>query len=121
MAKTVNSSLVFTRDGFTTTQNLPALPYERLVALQIAVAAVMVQLAALGSTRVADMSSGSTRPTPGGDVDVSYSMTTDHGAGGSTFAVGYSGISKEIADAIDGAFMTALQGALPQTAVASAA
>ena len=100
MAKTVDSTITITRDGIATSTPLKDLPYATFVALQISLAAAVNQLASWGAARVAAMVSSQPNPGFGGESDVRFELRSDHGAGGSEFVVGYSGISAAGADQI---------------------
>jgi len=109
MAKTVNVSVIITRDGKTSTQNFDRIGYATFVALQAALAGVMSTLQSWGSTRVAAQVDGIKGPaSPGGECDLRAELRADHGQGTSDVMLGYSGISKETADEIQGALLGAV-------------
>jgi hypothetical protein len=107
--KNVNSTLTVMRDGVADVIPLKNMPYAQFVALQSALAAALSSLCSLGVARVADAVAPTGRKVPpmGGDVDVSFSLVTDHGAGSSEFAVAYRGLSPEMADMTVGIFKQA--------------
>ena len=104
MANTVNSTITITRDGIATSTPLKDFPYAKLIALEVALSAALSQLCTIGVLRLAGFqpSAGS-----GGDADVKFELVTDHGAGGSEFAVGYSGVTAAMADEITAALKAA--------------
>ncbi len=104
MAKTVNVSVIITRDGKTTAQNFERVGYA---------SGVLSTLQSWGTTRVAAMVDGiKAPPSPGGSVDLRMELRADHGAGTSEVVVGYTGISQETADEIQGAMLGAVSGVL---------
>lgn len=108
MAKTVNVSLIVTRDGKTTAQNFPKVGYATFVALQSALCGVLSTLQSWGVARVAAEVDGTkTAARPGGDNDLRLELRADHGQGTSEVVVGYTGISAATADEIQGAFLAA--------------
>jgi len=70
MAKTVNASVVVTRDGSTTVQNFPGMGYATFVALQSSLSGVLSMLQSWGSIRVAELIEGRAGEGPGGDCDL---------------------------------------------------
>jgi hypothetical protein len=102
MASTVNSTITITRDGIATSTPLKDLSYAKLVALEVSLAGALSQLCTQGVLRL-----DSPGPSASGEADVKFELVTDHGAGGSEFIVGYSGISAQAADAITLALRTA--------------
>lgn len=103
MAKTVNASIVITRDGNSVSTPLKDMPYAKFVALESALAAGLAQLASWGSIRVAAAMDPTTKPTAmamGGESDVRFELRADHGAGGSEFVVAYSGLAPAMADQV---------------------
>jgi hypothetical protein len=113
MAKTINVSVIITRDGKTTAQNFERVGYATFVALQSALSGVLSTLQSWGTTRVAAMVDGIKAPkSPGGSVDLRMELRADHGAGTSEVVVGYTGISSETADEIQGAMLGAVSGVL---------
>ena len=107
MAKTVNSTITITRDGIATSTPLKDFPYAKLIALQVALSAALSQLCTWGALRVAAMVEGKSVTGAGGDTDLRFELRTDHGAGGSEFVVGYSGIAAADADEITAALKAA--------------
>jgi hypothetical protein len=109
MAKTVNVSVIVTRDGKTTAQNFDKIGYATFVALQSALSGVLSVLQSMGATRVASQVDGIKSPaSPGGDCDLRAELRADHGQGTSEVVIGYTGISKETADEIQGALLGAV-------------
>jgi len=109
MAKTVNVSIVITRDGKTQVQNFEKMGYATFVALQSALNGVLSSLQSWGTARVASQVDGTkAKASPGGDNDLRAEMRADHGQGTSEVALGYTGISKETADEIQGALLAAV-------------
>ena len=109
MAKTVNVSVIVTRDGKTTAQNFDKVGYATFVALQAALAGVLSMLQSWGVTRVASQVDGiKAAPAPGGDCDLRCELRADHGQGTSEVLLGYTGISAATADEIQGALLDAV-------------
>jgi len=100
MAKTVDSTITITRDGISVSTPLKAFPYAKFIALQVSLAAALSQLCTWGALRVAAMVEGKPSTGAGGEADIRFELRTDHGAGGSEFVVGYSGIAAKDADEV---------------------
>jgi hypothetical protein len=107
-AKTVDVSIIITRDGLTQTQNFPKLSYATFVALQSACASVLSTLQSWGSARVAALAGGKQDRVIGGTCDLRCELQADHGGGTSEVVIGYTGISAQIADEISGALLKAV-------------
>jgi len=113
MAKTVNVSIIVTRDGKSTVQNFEKVGYATFVALQSSLSGVLSMLQSWGSTRVASQVDGiKAGPNPGGNVDLKMELRADHGAGTSEVVVGYTGISPETADEIQSMMLGAVASVL---------
>lgn len=112
--KNVDSTLTVMRDGVADVTPLKGLPYARFVALQTALAAALSSLCSWGAVRVADdvAPTGKKGVKAGGDVDVSFSLITDHGAGSSEFIVAYRGVSPESANQMVAIFKQASSSVL---------
>jgi hypothetical protein len=110
--KTVDSTITITRDGISVSTPLKAFPYGKFIALQVALSAALSQLCTVGALRVAAMVAGATPTGSGGGADVRFELRTDHGAGGSEFVVGYSGLSVADADMITAALKAAANSVL---------
>ena len=108
MAKTVNASVVVTRDGKTTVQNFDKMGYATFVALQSSLSGVMSMLQSWGSIRVAAIADGRPVRSVGGDCDLRCELKGDHGKGTSEVTLSYTGISAQDADEITGALMGAV-------------
>jgi hypothetical protein len=108
MAKTVNVSVVLTRDGLTTVQNFDKMGYATFVALQAAMGSVLSMLQSWGSTKVAASIEGRPTASASGDSDLRCELKADHGPGTSEASVGYTGIAAKDADEITAAFMNAV-------------
>lgn len=108
MAKTVNVSVVVTRDGKTTVQNFDKMSYATFVALQSSLSGVLSMLQSWGVNRVAAQVDGRPARKPGGDNDLRLELKADHGQGTSEVAVGYTGISAQDADEITAAMLGAV-------------
>lgn len=102
------------RDGVADVVPLKALPYARFVALQVALAAALGSLCSWGAARVAAevAPTGKKAPAMGGNVDLSFNLSTDHGAGSSEFFVAYRGISEDLANQTVGIFKQAVGSVL---------
>jgi hypothetical protein len=113
MAKTVNVSIIVTRDGKSTVQNFDKVGYATFVALQSALSGVLSVLQSWGTARVASMVDGiKAGPSPGGNVDLRMELRADHGAGTSEVVLGYTGISPETADETQNALLGAVASVL---------
>lgn len=108
MAKTVNVSVVVTRDGKTTVQNWDKMGYATFVALQSALAGVVTMLQSWGTIRVAAMADGRPVKSAGGSSDLRLELKADHGQGTSEVTLSYTGISAQDADEITAAAMGAV-------------
>lgn len=108
MAKTVNASVVITRDGKTTVQNFDKMGYATFVAMQSALSGVLSMLQSWGSIRVAAMADGRPARSPGGDSDLRCELKADHGQGTSEVTLSYTGISAQDADEITAALLGAV-------------
>ena len=112
MAKTVNATVIFTRDGHTDATNLDKLGYATFVAVQSALVACLANLTSWGVQRVAAAVDGGKAGHPGGDVDLRMELRADFGAGTNDISVSYTGISAEVADQIVGMVKGAINGVL---------
>jgi hypothetical protein len=112
MAKTVNASVVFTRDGKTEATNLDKLGYATFVAIQAACVAELVGLASWGVQRVAAAVDGGKSKGAGGESDLRVELKADFGAGTSDVSLSYTGIAAADADEITGKFKAAVNGVL---------
>lgn len=111
--KTVNSSITITRDGVAVSTPLKDMPYAKFIALQVSLAAALSQLCTWGALRVAAMIDPTQKKKgAAGEADLRFELRTDHGAGGSEFVVGYSGISAQDADEITAALKGAANSVL---------
>jgi hypothetical protein len=111
MAKTVNVSVIVTRDGKTTSQNFSKLGYATFVALQSALGAVLAMLQSWGVNRVAALADGRAARKPGGTSDLRAELRADFGGGTSEVVLGYTGISADDADEITAALLGAVAAA----------
>ena len=114
MAKTVNASVLLTRDGNTTVQNFPGMGYATFVALQSSLGAVLATLQAWNVNRVAELVEGRASEGPGGDCDLKLELRADHGGGTSEVVLGYTGLAAKDADEITASMMQAISAAVPQ-------
>ena len=108
MGKTVNVSIVVTRDGKTTAQNFAKMSYPTFVAMQSACSGVLAMLQSWGAARVAAIADGRPHRKPGGNCDLKMELRADHGGGTSEVVLGYTGISAQDADEITGALLQAV-------------
>jgi hypothetical protein len=108
MAKTVNVSILTTRDGKTTAQNYEKMGYATFVALQTALSSMLSMLQSWGVNRVAALVDGRPIRKPGGECDLRIELRADFGGGTSEVVIGYTGISATDADEIT----SALNGAV---------
>lgn len=107
MAKTVNATVVVTRDGKTDVVNYEKLSYQTFVALQASLASVLSMLQAWGAIRAAAIADGRKTRKPGGECDLKMELRADHGGGTSEVSLAYTGISAADADEIQRALMGA--------------
>lgn len=115
MGKVVNSTYTVTRNGLSKSTPMKALPYGRLVAVEVALAGAMVSLClpAVQDVVYAAHPVGKKPPKSGGDQNIALELTTDHGGGGSSeFRIEYRGVSHLEADEIERTVYGAIQAAL---------
>ena len=108
MAKTVNVSVIITRDGKSNVQNFDKMGYATFVALQSALSGVLSMLQSWGVNRVAALVDGRKARKPGGDCDLKAELRADFGSGTAEVVLGYTGISAQDADEITAALMGAV-------------
>ena len=112
--KTVNASVVITRDGQTTAQNFPNMGYATFVALQSSLSGVLSMLQSWGSIRVADLAEGREERSPGGNCDLRLTLSADHGGGTSEVSLAYTGISEKDADETTAALLGGVSAVVGQ-------
>jgi len=114
MAKTVNATVIFTRDGKSEVANFDKLGYASFVAIQSAVVAALASLSAWAVQRVAVAVDGIEPKSKSGEenVDVRMEMRSDHGDGSSEFAIGFTGLGVPEADEIVGALKGAIDSVM---------
>ena len=118
MANTVNVSFLVTRNGTANVQNFAGMSYATFVALQGALSGVLSMLQAMGSARVAAAVDGKPDKVIGGDEDLRLELRSDHGGGTSEVVLGYTNISKEVADEISAMMLSAVAGVVSAPASA---
>ena len=112
MAKTVNATVIFTRDGKAEAHNFDKIGYATFVAIETALTAALVGLTSWGAARVAALVDGGKAKGSGGDVDLRVEMKADFGAGTNEVSLSYTGIDAASADEIVGMMKAAINGVL---------
>lgn len=117
MSNSVNTTIVVVRSGQATVRNFPKLPYVVFVAVQAAAVGALAGTISWGILKSAE-GSGVPKISAGGHVDLSFSLSTDHGGGGtSVTSMAYTGISEADADELAATLVGAVDMVLTKAGI----